>query len=346
MKTKSVITGITAGLLFGIATPLSKIILSDLNSFQLAGLLYFGAALAYVPFLVKHWNAEFSSLKKTGKKLQLSGIVLFGGILGPLFLMLGLKTANAMSVSIWLNLEMVITAILGVLFFRDYLDRNAIIGILLTLAAGILITVQESSSGIVSGVFVLLACIFWGLDNHLSALVDGVSPQTITFVKGLFGGVTNLTIGMFLGTRLIHPEYVPFALLIGIFSYGISIVLYVNAAQNLGATRSQILFSTAPFWGILAAWILLGEPLSLITIASFIILIAGILVMNLTSHRHEHFHKAVVHIHEHSHDDDHHNHLHEGNNDQKLRHSHLHEHKEGTHTHKHYPDLHHRHVHR
>jgi drug/metabolite transporter (DMT)-like permease len=345
MKIRSVFTGIIAGLLFGIATPLSKIILSDLNSFQLAGLLYFGAAIAYLPFLAKYGKRELSALKKTGKKLQLSGIVLFGGILGPLFLMIGLKTANATSVSIWLNLELVATAVLGVLFFRDHLDRYAIIGLLLTLAAGILITVQESGSGIFSGVFILMACIFWGLDNHLSAVVDGVSPQTITFVKGLFGGVTNLTIGMFLGTRLLHPEYIPAALIIGVFSYGVSIVLYVKASQNLGATRSQMLFATAPFWGILTACIILGEPYSLILLVSFGLLAGGILMMNLISHAHEHIHKKMIHIHEHSHDDGHHFHFHEGESNTNLKHSHLHEHKEGKHTHKHFPDLHHRHDH-
>jgi len=345
MKIRSVITGIIAGLLFGVATPLCKIILAGLNSFQLAGLLYFGAAIAYTPFLIKQGKTEFSSLRKTGRKLHLAGIILFGGILGPLFLMIGLKTANAMSVSIWLNLEMVATAVLGVLFFKDHLDRFAILGLVLTLIAGIMISVQESSSGVVSGVFVLLACIFWGLDNHLSAIVDGVSPQSITFVKGLFGGLTNFTIGMFVDSHLVHPEYIPVALLIGVFSYGLSIVLYVNSAQNLGATRSQILFSTAPFWGILVAWILLGEPLTLILLISFAFLVGGIFLMNLASHGHEHWHKRIIHIHQHSHDDGHHSHSHEGTPDNSLKHSHLHEHKAEKHTHKHFPDLHHRHEH-
>jgi drug/metabolite transporter (DMT)-like permease len=345
VKVRSVITGIIAGLLFGIATPLSKIILSDLNSFQLAGLLYFGAAIAYTPFLIKNRKTEFSALRKTGRKLHLVGIVLSGGILGPLFLMIGLKTANAMSVSIWLNLEMVATAILGVLFFKDHLDRYAIFGLVLTLAAGILISVQESASGVISGVFILLACIFWGLDNHLSAIVDGVSPRTITFIKGLFGGLTNFTIGMFLDSHLLHPEFVPVALLIGVFSYGISIVLYVNSAQNLGATRGQILFSTAPFWSIIAAWILLDEPLTLVLLISFAFLAAGISLMNLASHEHEHVHKRTVHIHEHIHDDGHHTHAHEETPVKSIKHSHLHEHKEEKHSHNHLPDLHHRHGH-
>jgi hypothetical protein len=37
---------------------LSKIILSYLNSFQLAGLLYLGAALAFCPFIMKNWRTK------------------------------------------------------------------------------------------------------------------------------------------------------------------------------------------------------------------------------------------------------------------------------------------------
>jgi len=345
MKIRSIVIGLLAGLLFGIATPLSKILLSDFNSFQLAGLLYFGAAIAFSPFIIKHRKIEFYALKQTGKKLHLAGVIVFGGILGPVFLMIGLKTANAMSVSVWLNMEMIATAILGVLIFKDYLDRYATMGVLLTLSAGIIISIQEPGSGVVSALFILFACIFWGLDNHLSALIDGVSPQTITFVKGVFGGITNFTIGMFLSNWQIELNYISAALLIGVFSYGISIVLYVTSAQNLGATRSQILFSTAPFWGIFAAWIFLREPLTLIVLISFSILVLGIVFTNIASHGHAHYHKGLVHTHLHSHDDGHHNHFHEVDGEKSLKHSHLHEHKEIKHVHKHYPDLHHRHEH-
>jgi drug/metabolite transporter (DMT)-like permease len=294
----------------------------------MAGLLYIGAAIAFLPNIIKNVSSEIKALRQTGKKYHLAGVILFGGILGPLFLMIGLKTANAMSVSIWLNMELVATAILGVLFFKDHLDRYAIIGIILTLCAGIIITSHESSSGIISAIFILLACISWGFDNHFSAIIDGVSPQTITFNKGVFGGITNLTIGMFLSNWHIELNYIPVALLIGIFSYGISIVFYVTSAQNL-----------------FAAWILLGEPLTLLVLISSSVLVLGIVFTNINSHRHIHYHKSMGHIHLHSHDDGHHNHIHEGDSDKSLKHSHLHEHKEIEHAHKHYPDLHHRHEH-
>ncbi len=38
---------------------------------------------------------------------------------------------------------------------------------------------------------VIAACFCWGIDNHLTALVDGASPQTITFIKGIFAGTCN-----------------------------------------------------------------------------------------------------------------------------------------------------------
>jgi drug/metabolite transporter (DMT)-like permease len=345
MKSKSIMIGLLAGLLFGLATPFSKIMLSQLNSFELAGLLYIGAAIAFLPFMLKNHKIEFSSLKSTGKKKHLIATIIFGGILGPLLLMVGLKTANAMSVSIWLNLELVATAVLGMLFFKDHLDRNAIIGVILTLFAGIIISIQESNSGLISGIFVLLACICWGFDNHFTAIIDGVSPQTITFLKGFFGGLTNFLIGFILDDGQIQLNYIPLALLIGVFSYGVSIVLYVISAQNLGATRSQILFSTAPFWGILAAYIFVGEPLNSIILISFILLVLGIYFTNVTSHVHGHSHETMMHVHFHTHDDGHHDHSHDQNERDGVKHSHIHEHSERTHEHKHYPDLHHRHGH-
>ena len=60
--------------------------------------------------------------------------ILFGGLLGPLLLLIGLRAANAASVSIWLNMELVATAILGVLIFKDSLDKFTWIGVILTLS--------------------------------------------------------------------------------------------------------------------------------------------------------------------------------------------------------------------
>ena len=345
MKRFAIITGLLSGFLFGIATPFSKLLLAGLNSFQLAGLLYLGAALAMLPYIFKK-NSNLRLLFQPGTRAKTLGIIFFGGFAGPLLLLAGLKMANAASVSIWLNMELVATAILGVLIFKDALDRNTWIGIILTILASIVVSFGEGTSNISSGLLITAACICWGIDNHLTALTDGASPQTVTFIKGIMAGSVNLTIGCLIASQTMSLGNVAPAIIVGIFSYGISIVLYVTSAQNMGATRSQILFSTAPVWGVLLSYLFNGEPFQWVHLISIVLLALAVIITNLFVHNHLHSHIAIEHIHYHQHTDGHHTHSHEGETvpDSKW-HSHLHRHDPITHEHLHDPDLHHRHIH-
>ena len=345
MKRFAIITGLLSGFLFGIATPFSKLLLAGLNSFQLAGLLYLGAALAMLPYIFKK-NSNLRLLFQPGNRAKTLGIIFFGGFAGPLLLLAGLKMANAASVSIWLNMELVATAILGVLIFKDALDRNTWIGIILTILASIVVSFGEGTSNISSGLLITAACICWGIDNHLTALTDGASPQTVTFIKGIVAGSVNLTIGCLIASQTMSLGNIAPAIIVGIFSYGISIVLYVTSAQNMGATRSQILFSTAPVWGVLLSYLFNGEPFQWVHLISIVLLALAVIITNLFVHNHLHSHIAIEHIHYHQHTDGHHTHSHEGETvpDSKW-HSHLHRHDPITHEHLHDPDLHHRHIH-
>ena len=345
MKRFAILTGILSGFLFGIATPFSKLLLSGLNSFQLAGLLYLGAALAMLPYIYRK-NSRLKLLFQSGNRAKTTGIIFFGGFLGPLLLLAGLKTANAASVSIWLNMELVATAILGILIFKDTLDKYTWLGVALTFTAGIITALGEGTGSLISGLLVTAACICWGLDNHLTALTDGASPQTVTFVKGLIAGSVNLIIGCLISSQPIEVGNVIPAIIVGIFAYGFSIVLYVTSAQNIGATRGQILFSTAPLWGVLLSYLIFHDSFQWVHIVSIAFLTLAIIVINLQSHKHLHTHTTMHHIHYHQHIDEHHIHTHEDESviDQSW-HSHVHDHNPLTHEHSHDPDLHHRHGH-
>lgn len=279
MKRFSIIAGLLAGLLFGVATPFSKMLQGGLNAFQLAGLLYLGAGVTMLPFVLGN-RSQLRKLFGADRVWKTLGIVFFGGFLGPLLLMLGLRAANASSVSIWLNLELVATAILGVLLFRERMDKKTLVAVALTLLAGILTTMGEGHSGLFSGLLIAGACLCWGMDNHLTALTEGVSPQAVTMLKGLVAGSVNFAIGCLLSEGSLHASSVVFALLIGSVSYGMSIVLYVKSAQLLGATRSQILFSTAPLWGILLSYLILGEPFKCAHMEALILLAMAVFIIS------------------------------------------------------------------
>jgi len=345
MKRFAIITGLLSGFLFGIATPFSKLLLDGLNSFQLAGLLYLGAALAMLPYLFRK-NSNLMLLFHKGNRAKTIGIIFFGGFLGPVLLLAGLKTAYAASVSIWLNMELVATAILGVLIFKDSLDRNAWIGVGLTIVAGIVTAFGEGSSGIISALLITAACISWAVDNHLTALTDGASPQSVTFLKGIVAGSVNLLLGCLFASQPLTFGYVGPALIVGIFSYGFSIMLYVTSAQNLGATRGQILFSTAPLWGVVLSYIFYHESFQWVHVISILLLALAVIITYMLSHKHLHTHIAMEHLHYHQHSDGHHDHAHESEWIPSAKwHYHSHTHHPLTHEHPHYPDLHHRHSH-
>jgi drug/metabolite transporter (DMT)-like permease len=344
MATHPVLLAFISAALFGAATPASKGLLTDLSPFQLAALLYLGAALGVAPVAGVRQVWSMPWCMNPANRWRLWGAILAGGVAGPVLLLAGLQAASAASVSLWLNLELVATAVLGHWFFRDHLTRYGWLGVVVTLSAAMTLSVESGSAGIMAGGLVLLACCCWGVDNHLTALIDGLTPSQSTFWKGLVAGCVNLAIGLMLHPFTATGWMLFGALLVGIWSYGVSITLYIHAAQQLGATRGQIIFSTAPLFGLLLSAMLLGEPLYAIHVIAALLFIVGIALLLIESHAHTHDHTALSHAHHHRHDDRHHTHDHDGL-DPTVEHTHWHDHDSMTHAHAHWPDLHHRHGH-
>jgi len=330
--------------LFGAATPLSKLLLGEFTPFQLAGLLYLGAALGVAPTAWRGGRLRLPARSDQVNRYRLFGAVVSGGIAGPVLLLLGLRSAHAASVSLWLNFELAATALLGVLVFREHIGRLGWAGVATAFVGSAILAFEGGIAGVRAACFVLAACLCWGLDNHLTALIDGITPSQSTFWKGLAAGVTNLLIGILLDPLVATGYAVSSALLVGVFAYGASIVLYISSAQALGATRAQIAFASAPFFGVFLSVLLLAEPISATSLFSGALFIAAIVLFTLEQHSHGHTHQLLEHEHRHRHDDGHHDHEHPGL-PRSTRHSHRHRHDPMTHAHPHWPDLHHRHVH-
>jgi drug/metabolite transporter (DMT)-like permease len=343
--TKPLALALLSAALFGAATPASKALLAELPPFQLAGMLYLGAALGVAP-----WAFRTSGLRLPGRsdrrtRTRLIGAVLAGGVAGPVLLLFGLRLAGAASVSLWLGFELVATALLGALIFREPLGALGWTGVAAAFGGAAVLAAGADQAGIVACLLVLAACLCWGLDNHFTALIDGITPAESTFWKGLVAGGCNLALGIALAPLAAMPLAAVGALAVGALSYGASIVLYISAAQALGATRAQVAFSSAPLFGVALSVAWLGESLRLAHAASAALFFAAIALLMLERHAHRHVHEAMRHEHAHRHDDGHHLHSHPGM-PPGTRHTHVHEHEPTVHAHPHWPDLHHRHPHR
>jgi drug/metabolite transporter (DMT)-like permease len=330
--------------LFGAATPASKALLTTLEPFQLAGLLYLGAGLGMTPVVgLEARNGPGVSLAGANR-WRLAGAVLFGGVLGPVLLLAGLQWSLAGSVSLLLNLEGVATAVLGVVLFREHLGAIGWCGVAGVLAASTLVAGGGDWPGMVGGLFTAGACLCWAIDNHLTALIDVISAERSTLVKGFVAGGINLALGLATSPWIAPLEVVGTALAVGALSYGASIALYIRSAQALGATRAQAVFATSPFVGAGLSVVFLHEALGFAHVTSAFILIPSIAALFWSRHFHLHAHPPLEHVHSHRHDDGHHLHAHD-DAPTAARHSHPHRHDGLIHAHPHWPDVHHRHDH-
>ena len=119
----------TAAILFGISAPVSKLLLgTSISPWLLAGILYLGAGLGLAAtrlFARKLLPANEAPLRRADLP-WLAGVLLFGGLLGPVLLMLGLSKTSASSASLLLNAEGLATVVIAWVVFRENVDRRLV----------------------------------------------------------------------------------------------------------------------------------------------------------------------------------------------------------------------------
>ncbi len=341
----SVFHALCAAVLFGVSTPLAKLLVGEMPAILLGGLLYLGSGVGLgVARLVRDRGWQVSGLSWQEWPWLLSAI-LFGGILGPVLLLLGLLLVNAATASLLLNLEAVITALLAWLVFQENTDRRVVMGMLCIVGGGVILAWPNAGTLAANGLgclFVALACCCWGIDNNLTRRISANDALFIAAVKGLIAGLFNCTLALLIGYSLPKPPILLETATLGLFGYGISLVFFVLALRGLGAARTGAYFSTAPFIGAFVAISLLGETASAKFWLAAGLMAIGVWLHLTERHEHEHTHESLGHRHRHIHDA-HHQHDHEFAWDSSASHDHFHTHEVITHKHPHYPDIHHRH---
>lgn len=338
---RGVVRCLVAAVLFGASAPAASVLAGDMPTLVLAGLLYVGAALAVLPGVARR-RPTTAALRAGGRPLVLA--VVFGGAIGPALLVAGLERIPAATASLLLNFELVATVALAAFVFREYLGSRLLGAVGLVGFAGVLLVWQPGAAIDVGGLLIVGACVAWGIDNSVTARIDQLSPEQITFTKGAVAGTANLVLGVAVATAWhVEIRQIAAALLIGALGYGASITLWVKGARDLGAARGQVIFATAPFVGAALSWTLLGESISAVQALAVPLAAAGVGLSLRTAHEHIHRHAVMEHEHEHTHGDDHHGHDHPDGVPEP--HSHRHDHEAVEHLHPHVPDLHHGHTH-
>lgn len=147
------------------------------------------------------------------------------------------------------------------MIFKEKISPRLWFGIFFVTASCVLLSFEDISSlkFSVGSLFILLACVCWGIENNCTRKLSSKDPLEIVLLKGIFSGLGSVIIGHCIGERITVLWSVFAVLLVGFVAYGLSIFFYVYAQRMLGAARTSAYYAVAPFIGTLLSLLIFRE---------------------------------------------------------------------------------------
>lgn len=267
MKKNSVKSGICLALiaaaLYAINSPLSKLLLDYLPPTLMAGFLYVGAGVCMLALalLRKVRKTERTETKLTKRELPYIVAMILLDIAAPVCLLLGLKSTTAANASLLNNFEIVATAVIALVVFKEKINFRLWLGILFITLSCMVLSFEDLSSLQFSygSLLILLACVCWGFENNCTKKISSKDPLEIVLLKGIFSGLGSLLVGFIIGERITVLWSVFAVIGVGFVAYGLSIFFYVHAQRILGAARTSAYYAVSPFIGTLLSLVIFRE---------------------------------------------------------------------------------------
>jgi drug/metabolite transporter (DMT)-like permease len=333
---------LAGGAAFGVSTPLTQRYGAGLGPFTVGGLLYLGAALLSAARLTPPGENRVRRVHLP----RVTAAALAGAFFAPVCLAFGLSKATGTGAALMLNLEVVFTVLLAAVFLREELGARLLVGVAAMLGGSAVLVFGAATAGASTTlglVAIALATFGWAVDNVTLRALAELDPRHVVLWKAAIGSLLSFAVALVLREPLPAVRATLLLLACGTIGYGLSLRFYLLALRRIGSARTAAMFSSAPFAGALAAWLLGQGDLGLGTLVAGLFFGLGAYLQAGEKHGHIHTHVAVDHEHSHRHDDGHHDHIHDP--PVSGEHSHRHRHEATTHDHEHATDAHHAHRH-
>ena len=281
---KAIFYAILAAALYALNAPVSKLMLKNVPPTMMAGFLYLGAGIgmALMGLVRRRTGLGKQEMYLTRKDLPFTLGMVVLDIAAPIFLMIGLSRTTSANASLLNNFEIVATSLIALLIFKEKISRRLWIAIGLITLSSILLSVEDAGSFrfSVGSLFVLLACVCWGLENNCTRNLSHSDPLEIVVIKGFGSGIGSVIIGRVAGEPLPLWGDILRILLLGFVAYGLSIYFYVYAQRDLGAAKTSAYYAIAPFIGVLLSFIMFREIPGVLFFIALAIMVAGTWMVN------------------------------------------------------------------
>lgn len=277
---------ILATILWGGNFVIGRAITDSMPPFTLSVLRWCTAFIIFLPFAWPHLKKEHALLKKNWHILILMSITGIAGFNSLLYLALHYTTSiNASLVN---TSTPIMIYMLSFFILRESLNRNQMIGTVLSLAGLIFILSKGSLAVLVnfsfnSGDFIVLAAVVcWSIYSILIKRYTGILPGYSTFLVCMAVGILVLSPLAFyeifiLKTPVIWSSSAIFTIFYtGIFASIVAFISWNTAVVQAGANKAGIFLNLIPVFAVIFAVLFIGEALMWYQLAGGLSVIAGV----------------------------------------------------------------------
>src|SRR5215469_8347225 len=274
-RSRTTLELIALGAVWGGSFLFMRVAASDFGPFALVDVRLALGALILMPFL---WRARAQFTPALW--LRVAGIAAINSVLPFALFAWGAERAPAGIGAITNAMTVMFTALVAFLLYKERIGARRLVG----LAAGF-VGVAILASGRSAGASVGTAA----LAGTMAALLYGFGINFVRhYLKGLPAAAVaaaNLGAGAVLLAPLAiytwphHP--IPAtswlsAVLLGVLCTGIAFVFYYRLIHRIGPARTSTVTYLIPLFGVIWAWLLLGEPLTLTMALAGALILAGV----------------------------------------------------------------------
>ncbi|OIJ12753.1 EamA family transporter [Anaerobacillus arseniciselenatis] len=274
---------------WGSAFIAGKIAVESFEPATVAFFRFFGAAMLLFPLM---WYKERNIPKPTKKDwflfamLGLTGIALYN-----IFFFLASKHAPVIKSSLFIAANPVLIIILSVLFLKEKITKNQVIGLILALVGASIIVTNGDL-----GIFVAMA--FEPIDLILLGAVICWALYSVIgrVVLQKYSSIVSTTYAVGFGTLFLLPFAVRETSLtdiasssmntwlaighMSVFVTVVSFIMYYYGIQQVGAAKASIFINFMPISAVVMASLFLGEAFTLPHLIGAVFVLFGITLSN------------------------------------------------------------------
>ena len=276
MKLLATLFAILAAILYAINVPFSKMLMTKIAPTMQSGFLYLGAGIGIsILSLFIRKKEESEKIHRNDLKYVIGMIVL--DIIAPILMMYGLRDSNSSNASLLNNFEIVATALIALIIFKEKVNLKMWLAICLITLSSFILSFSDLGAFKISygAILIILATLCWGLENNCTRMLANKNTFHIVMIKGICSGLGSLIIALCLKEAFPSMGIIALSLLLGFLSYGLSIFFYIKAQGIIGATKTSAYYSISPFVGSFLSFILLHEALEWSFFLGLVIMIFG-----------------------------------------------------------------------